>query len=249
MVTRTLQAARRALGTLFGHLGAVLAICLALALLRAPLDHFLYGSIIGFGRPLMGDDSLMYRYILADSALLLVLEVFLGPLLAAAAVYFAKRDQAGKASTLSGAITFATRSYRHLIFPHLAATLSIQLGLVVLIPGLLFYAMYAFVWPVACLERGEWALDRSKALTKGRRSSIYWVVIPLVMLLQVKLYTVDLPVLAMGLLPMLANDIANQLVTWFLITYFTWLYLDRIDEIEKKQAASAAAPPAAEAQP
>ena len=239
VLKRPLATSRKALGTLGRHFGAVVLISAALALVRAPLDHYLYGSLVGFGQPLQADDGKMFSYVLADAGLLLALEVILGPILAAAAVYFTKRDHAGKPSTLSGALTFAGRSYRHLILPHILATLSIQLGLVVLIPGLLFYALYAFVWPVACLERGGWALDRSKALTYGRRSAIYWVVIPMVVLMQVKLYTVDLPVLSMGFVPLLVNDIANQLFTWFLLSYFTWLYLDRIDEIQLKQAAKA----------
>ena len=95
-------------------------------------------------------------------------------------------------------------------------------------PGLLFYGMYGFVEPVACLEEDEWPLDRSKALTRGRRGTIMWLVIPIITLLVTKTYVVDLQVLEQGLVAMLINDVFNLLMEFFLYAAFAWLYLERV---------------------
>ncbi len=225
---RPLHISKLALGTMGRHLGIVLALCVGVTALRTPVDHVLFNAIVGPGNTLAGDQETMVQYILADAGLLLLAEVLLGPLLAAAAVYLARRDQVGKASTLSGAVGFGFRRYGRMFLPHLAAQISIQVGLQLLIvPGLLFYGMYAFVEPVSALEEGEWALNRSKALTRGRRGTIMWLVIPFVAILFTKTWVVDLQALG-NIWALFATDLVNLLMEFFLYTAFAWLYLERV---------------------
>ncbi len=228
-LSRTLLVTRQALGTLGRHAGAVLLLVFIVAAVRAPLDHLLYVAIVGPGNSLAGDQSRMVQYILADAGTLLAFEIVLGPILAAVVIYFARRDQAGKDSSLSAALRFAASRYRRMFFPHLAAQISIQVGIqLLLVPGLLFYGMYAFVEPVACLEDGNWPLDRSKALTRGRRATIMWLVIPVILVMFVKTYAVDLQALEMGVVALMAADMVNLLMELFLYTAFAWLYLERV---------------------
>jgi len=239
---RPLRVTRQALGTMGRHLGIVLAVCGGVTLLRTPLDHLLFNWIVGAGNSLAGDQETMVKYILADAGMLLLAEVLLGPILAAVAVYLARRDQVGKTSNLSGSLNFAVRRYSRMFVPHLAAQISIQIGLQLLIvPGLLFYGMYAFVEPVSALEEGEWALDRSKALTRGRRGTIMWLVIPIVAVLFTKTWVVDLQALG-NIWALFATDLVNLLLEFFLYTAFAWLYLERVTPV----AAAAPSPEAAQ---
>jgi hypothetical protein len=241
---RPLRVSAQALRTMMSHAGVVLAVCLGITALRTPIDHLLYANIVGVGNSLAGDQSTMIKYILADAGVLLLAEVLLGPIMAAVAVYLARRDQVGKTSNLSGSLGFAIRRYKRMFVPHLAAQISIQVGLqLLLVPGLLFYGMYAFVEPVAALEDGEWALDRSKVLTRGRRGTIMWLVIPIVVVLFVKTYAVDLQALG-NIWALFATDMVNLLLEFFLYTAFAWLYLERVTS--KTQEAPPDSPASAE---
>jgi len=108
----------------------------------------------------------------------LALELLVGPLFAAMAIYVGRCYTAQREASLYKAVNFALSRYRRLVFPHMAAELSIQLGMIILVPGILFQLQYAFVDSIACFEEEKHPLSRSKRLTRGRRQSIFWLFFP-----------------------------------------------------------------------
>jgi hypothetical protein len=168
---------RRAIGAVLSNLSTVIPLVV------------LSGAIVGVA------DLLVYQWINADLtqsaagaqqsafikvmfawwAVMLVYEVFVGPILGAAAVYVGRSYSHGKKAGLYDTFNFAINRYSRVFKWHAAAWLSIHVGMLVLVPGILFMLQYAFVDSVACLEKEKWPLSRSKKLTRGRRRRIFMV--------------------------------------------------------------------------
>ena len=64
------------------------------------------------------------------------------------------------------------------------AQLCIQIGMVVVIPGVLFMMQYAFVDPVTCIEKNAGPLTRSRKLTRALRGSLLAFIIPFMLQVQ-----------------------------------------------------------------
>jgi hypothetical protein len=93
---------------------------------------------------------------------------------AAAILHVYLRDVSGKRAEIGDTISEALFHWRRLIWPFSLATLIIFLGSIVIIPGVLYTLLYAFVVPVAILDPGvKHVLRRSTRLTRGRRGRIF----------------------------------------------------------------------------
>ena len=104
--------------------------------------------------------------------------VFLFPILDAAAIYVWRRADEGADATLYAAINWALVRYNRMLGPHAAAYVTIALGMVVIVPGVLFGLQYAFVSAITATDdRSKAPLARSQKLTAGRRGKIMgcWV--------------------------------------------------------------------------
>ena len=165
----------------------------------------------------------------------LLIEILVGPLTAAAAVFVGKNQAKGQKSSLYKTLNFALNRYKRVFLPHLGATLSIQLGMVVLIPGILFMTMYAFVDPVACLEDEKWAMGRSGRLTRGRRKTILWVAMPLILFSQVAFF-IDLAAVEKGTAALFFAYLLSYGLQFWLTLGFTSMYLKRISGRKKQPA-------------
>ena len=104
--------------------------------------------------------------------------LFLGPLFAALVIYLGLSYSRNKPSSLGDAINFVVSRYGRLLKPFILAQLCIQLGMIVLIPGVLFMMQLAFVDAIACAEKEKHILTRSKKMTRGIRGSLLWFIIP-----------------------------------------------------------------------
>lgn len=245
-ITRAFRAFFQALKALAGSAPLALLVVGAVSLLLGVTEKAIYDAVIGGGAT--GQDA-MVPVLLGWTGLNLAAEVLLGPLTAATAVFIALRHVGGTQHSAMGGLRFATSRYGRMFLPHLFAQLSIQLGVQLLLPGLLFWTMYAFVDPVAALEGERAVLERSKQLTKGRRLTVLALIAPFLTFGLVRLfYDLEL-VQGMGY-PAFVGWVAF----WYFWTYVimvaqSLLYIDRVGGVEALKAAAQARadkrPPAA----
>jgi hypothetical protein len=228
----------KATAAFFKHLHIAVPVSIAVACITAPIDRYLWGY---FGS---GHEN-MLAAMLSITAVYLMVVIFIGPLLAATAIYAAKKHWDGKSAGLYPAVNFALNRYKKMFLPHLGAQLSIQIGMQVIIPGILFLCMYAFVDAVACLEDEKWPLQRSKKLTRNRRKTILWVALPYLLFMFPKGLIIDPAALELGLLATMASHTLSVMFDWWLALAFGWMYLTRISGSKSKKTAEPAAEPAA----
>lgn len=200
----------------------VLAVCLAYAALSAGLIRAYFGD--GSDIDLM-DQAKLIPIVLKLSGSFLGIEVIFGPIFAAVAIFVARATPGS--SSLYGALNFALNRYGRMFVPHLSAQLSIGIGMAIVLPGILFFLQYAFVDAIASLEKEKWPLSRSKKLTKGRRRTLFLLVLPYVVIMQGWIL-VDLWALKMGLLPLVLAELVVRLYTFALAIACYELYVDRV---------------------
>lgn len=209
----------------------------ALSLLLGVSEKLIYDTVISGGAT--GQDA-MVPVLLGWTGLNLLAEIFIGPLTAATAVFIALRHVGGTQHKAMGGLRFATSRYGRMFVPHLFAQLSIQLGIQLLLPGLLFWTMYAFVDPVAALEGESAVLERSKRLTKGRRLTVLALIAPFILFGLVRLfYDLEL-VQGMGYPGFVAWVGFWYFWTYVILVAQSLLYIDRVGGLEALQAAAQA---------
>lgn len=104
--------------------------------------------------------------------------LLVGPLLSMIVVYLGFSFTKNKEVSPYDALNFILRNYTRLFVPFLIAQLCIQIGMVVVIPGVLFMMQYAFVDAVTCIEKNPGPLTRSRKLTRALRGSLLGFIIP-----------------------------------------------------------------------
>ncbi len=232
-----------AFGAAFSSITVTIPVVLLMGFVAASADYALFHYL---GGGATNDQGTLIKVMLAWTGVALLQEIFLGPLVGAIAVYLGRLHSAGQSAGLYDAVNFGIGRYGRLFVPRLIAQLSIQIGLVLLLfPGIIYISMYAFVDSVACLEQKVWPLDRSKALTRGRRGSIVLIYLPVAIAMQavalLELWALEHGVLALGLV------FSGVYLVFFLINIsFYKLYEGRTVALAASKAEQpAAAPPAA----
>ena len=173
--TSALSAMSRATGALVSNLPTVLMLALPFGILAGWLNHTILGQF-GSGQPSEEDLAPMIG---AFVGIYVLVEIILGPILAAMSVYTARSHTHGTPAPFMKGFNFALNRYGRMLKWHAIAWLTIHFGLALIcIPGLLFVAIYAFVDPILCLEKEPWPLARSKKLTRGRRRTIFLAFLP-----------------------------------------------------------------------
>jgi hypothetical protein len=223
-------------GALLRNLHVAVPASMLMAAVAATFDYLIYTGAGGGG----DQHSATIQVMLGWFAVYLLIAVFIGPLFSASAVFVAKKSYDGKPAGLYGALNFALNRYKRLFVPHMAATLSVQIGLQVLIPGILFMCMYAFVDSVACLEDEKSVLSRSKRLTRKRRRTILWVALPIILLGLVKGFLIDPQALEYGPLALWASHTLSYVLEWWMALAFSWMYLIRTDSSGRTDASGKA---------
>ncbi|MDP6931581.1 MAG: hypothetical protein QGG40_01635, partial [Myxococcota bacterium] len=179
----------------------------------------------GSGLP-VGDQSLLIKLAFSWMASAILLEIILGPLFYAFAVYVGRARSAGQPTRFYEGLNFALNRYRRQFFPHAGAQLSIQLGMIVIIPGILFQLQYAFVDAVACLEDEKWPMARSTRLTRGRRRTLFFIFLPFLLLSQVRLFP-DMQAVAHGTWALAASHGVWYLLVFSMLIAFYLVYEER----------------------
>ncbi len=169
-----------------------------------------------------------------------LLQIFIGPIFHATAVFVARAGAQGKSAGLYPALNFALNRYKRMFVPHMIAWLAIIIGMQVVIPGILYWMMYAFVDAVAALEDHPDPRKRSRMLTAGRRSSIFWMIFPFIVL-QVVRIGLDNTAVSAGTAVWVAYNTLLSVLDFGLATSFGMFYLARIAALDRARARKAAA--------
>ncbi|MEL6341634.1 MAG: hypothetical protein AAFV53_00780 [Myxococcota bacterium] len=177
-----LAAGAAALKAFFTKIGIALPLLLAYALIVTSIDLFAYDRLLPNGE--IPDQQDLLRVFGWLTGIVMGTEILLGPVVSAFAIYIGRASVTGAKGSLYQAVNFALTRYSRMFLPHLAAQLSIQLGMIIIIPGVLFQLQYAFVDAVTALEEEKHPLNRSKRLTRGRRRSLFLLFLPVLLMMQ-----------------------------------------------------------------
>ena len=104
---------------------------------------------------LLQQNAQLVSVILTFMGLNLLKVLLVGPLLSMMVVYLGFAFTQNKEVSPYNALNFILRNYKRLFVPFLIAQLCIQIGMVVVIPGVLFMMQYAFVDAVTCIEKNQ----------------------------------------------------------------------------------------------
>ena len=228
---------KRAISAFTGNIIILLFPMLILSLLDAGLFEFLLqqtgaknlADIQNLGA--QGKQSQLISFVLGYTGLGMVKSILIGPFIAAIVVYVSKNHVKKIKSSIYGAINFALNRYPRIFLPYLIAQVSIQLGNIIIIPGILFMMQYAFVDAIACLENEKHVISRSVKLTRGRRKYIFFIILPWAILTQVfgivTLSAADSFIKLVGFNLLLEGFIMFMYMTFFM------LYDQRIRQIQE----------------
>jgi hypothetical protein len=168
---------------------------------------------------------------------------FTYPLLNAAAIYCWQEENEGRTPNAAQAYAFAKSRYKRMFGPHLKAVLMIQVGLLVVVPGILYGLWYAFVDPITATDdKSRKPLDRSRKLTQGRRGRILRAWLPYVVWMIPEL---TLPLMTtwtevLGGWAVAAFFTLNMLLLVWMKMVIFGLYEQRIADARKRLAAKKA---------
>jgi hypothetical protein len=227
--TSTLSVAWRATGALFANLSIVLPVAAVMGAALTVLDLGV-GQLLApkaFSGQMGSDQSELIGLMLGWWGVVVVLEIVLGPLVVAMSIYAARTHTHGsEKASLFKALNFGLARYKHIFKWHAAAWLTIQLGMIVLVPGILFLLQYAFVDSILTLEKEKWPLARSAKLTRGRRGRIFALVLPWLLLTQVIGFA-ELWALQKGFGTLFALMSSTYVVNIWVVMVFYIFYEDR----------------------
>jgi hypothetical protein len=164
----------RAIGTMLGNPGVVIPVILLPAVVLGVVDTAVF-HWLGISQSVDETNMQIVKVGLGWQATALVTEIFFGPIFVAVAIYLGRGQGP---PNLYSAVNFALNRYGRLFKWHAAACLMISVGMIVILPGVLYTLNYAFVDSVCCVEDERWPLSRSTKLTRGRRKRIFLLFLP-----------------------------------------------------------------------
>lgn len=162
-----------ALQVTFKNLGIVLLIATISGALGWLLADFLAELMLGFIRTNTSQQRLIVSE-LSKTVALTVWGCLAGAWAAPATLYLWVQQEKGRPTSLYEAVNYGLNRFPRVLGPHSRALFIIQLGLIVIVPGILFGLQYAFVDAIATLDTAEKdPLARSRKLTAGRRGTLF----------------------------------------------------------------------------
>jgi hypothetical protein len=224
----TLSVALRATGAMFSNLPVILPLAGVLGTIVAALDIAVMKIVApaAMASPTGVNQNDIIALMFGWWGVILVVEIVLGPIVAAMAIYTARTHSHGGKASLYKAANFAMARYGRIVKWHAAAWMTIQVGMIVLVPGILFLLQYAFVDSILCLEDEKWPLERSSKLTKGRRGRIFALVFLWLVVNQVVGFA-ELAAIQMGFPTLVLLMSATYVVNIWVTMVFYQFYEDR----------------------
>jgi len=227
----------RGLRAISANLGILLFFMVPYAFVTAGIDAWIFRSVAG--------DQELAQAVLLKAALSwegagLVIEVVLGPILAAVTIYVARSWSQQRPASLTGALNFALNRYKKMWAPHAGAQISIRLGMLIIVPGILFLLQYAFVDAVAALEKQKWPMRRSTKLTRGRRKTLFLIFLPVFVISQGIIFA-DLWAVKQGVGTLALVHLGEMFIGLVMLASFYMVYEERTTAIAAAKKARAEA--------
>jgi hypothetical protein len=115
----------------------------------------------------------LFLLTLGESLVGLVWAMATYPLIWAAAIFCWQARDRGETTSFGAAWAFARARYRRMFRPHAKAYFAIFLGMLVVVPGIVYGLWFAFADPITATDdRSKEPLSRSRKLTQGRRGRL-----------------------------------------------------------------------------
>lgn len=127
--------------------------------------------------PITSQTVLIYGYVLSQPFYLLW-GCLAYPVLDALSIYCWRVTGRGELPSPGNALNFAIGRYKRMVGPHAKAFITITLGMIIIVPGVLFGLQYAFVDAITATDdKSQAPLQRSQKLTAGRRGrlALSWI--------------------------------------------------------------------------
>jgi hypothetical protein len=162
-----------AFGVLFRNFGIVLLLAIISGGLGAIFADWAGGLAIDYWHPTSSQQTLVVSQI-AQTIAITIWGCIVGSWSAPASLYLWVQHEKKKPTNLYEAINFGLNRFSRVVGAHSRAVFIIQLGMFVIVPGILFGLQYAFVDAIATLDTQERdPLARSRKLTSGRRGTLF----------------------------------------------------------------------------
>ncbi|MCB9761527.1 MAG: hypothetical protein H6739_16910 [Alphaproteobacteria bacterium] len=162
------------------------------------------------------------------------------PLLDAATIYVWRQGERGEPVSPYKAFNWALSRYGRMFGPHAAAYITISLGMVIIIPGILFGLQYAFVDAITATDdQSKRPLARSQKLTAGRRGKIFRAWVPYAIWYVPAYLWLVYEAEGMGALAVLGFGTLDVLLLAVMEMAMFALYQERIDDARRAQQARA----------
>jgi hypothetical protein len=158
---------------LFKNFGIVLFLALISGGLGWTIADFFGGLALDWWHPTTSQQAMAVSQI-AQTIAITIWGCIVGAWAAPATIYLWVQEEKKKPTTLYEAVNFGLNRFSRVLPAHARAVFIIQLGIIVIVPGILFGLQYAFVDAIATLDTQERnPLARSRKLTAGRRGTIF----------------------------------------------------------------------------
>lgn len=162
-----------AFGVLFRNFGIALVLASVLGGVGWILADLAGSAVVDWAQPTTGQQRLIYSEI-PKSIVLTLWGCLVGAWVAPATLYLWVQHEKGRPTSLYEAVNYGLNRYSRVVGPHARALFVVQLGMVVIVPGILFGLQYAFVDAIATLDAAEkQPLKRSSRLTSSRRGTLF----------------------------------------------------------------------------
>jgi hypothetical protein len=225
-----------AIKTLFSNAMFFIPLVLTLGIIDTALFHgaLAINDLDASSKDLMSNQETLIKMSFTYLGLMLVTKAIIGPFISILIVAFSRATAMGSSLSIGKAINFAFNRYSKVFLPFLLAFLSIQIGMIIIIPGVMFMMQYAFVDSVASLENEPHVLSRSKRLTKPRRKSLIILILPYVILGQ----AVQLAefVYSADTFKLVLINSSYEFFLMILLSSFYMMYHERVTLISEKKA-------------
>lgn len=195
-----------------------------------------------------GSQGQLIAHELTRTFVVMIVGVFTLPLLHAGAIYQWMRGSEGKPATIKGTLNFALSRYKRMLGPHAASWITVQLGMIIVVPGLLFGLQYAFVDCIAALDdNAKKPLVRSQKFSYGRRGRIAFMWLAIVPWYIAYSLVATYQATAWGVWAILGLAMVNALVHIPFEMAMCGMYQERIHDAKVARAAKKAREDAAAA--
>jgi hypothetical protein len=167
------QVLRNAFGVLFANFGIALFIAVVLGGVGWAVAEQVGSYALATWPPSTPQQGMVISQV-AQTVWLTIWGCLAGSWAAPASLYLWVQHEKKRPTSFYEAVNFGLNRFSRVLPAHSRALFIVQLGVIVIVPGILFGLQYAFVDAIATLDTAEKdPLARSRKLTAGRRGTLF----------------------------------------------------------------------------